>query len=348
MKVEVIPNRGPASMVAELETRMPAAKRIDIASAFVTPPALTRIENLLRRPGKKGPVPVVRMVFGVYQRFTPPGALAKMLRLQKRYPARFMARIAINQRFHWKLFILRQQAKGIYYVGSANLTEDGLAASGELSLKVTAVSSDRIAKSLKKEFEDLWREGSWALTRDLAQEYGKVKRPPVSFLKNKPDGMLSRILEKPARTASPARKRNGKVRLIYFDKFFDVKTISVLRQNTGWDLHTWDCGSFDTRKDFNPILAADTYLIVYNSPKRGDLCMKFARREESAELETKDGRYFISYSYLPGTRGRCYRAIAPALKAAGFTKADLRRDRFLSKREIDSLARILRVPRRML
>ena len=203
MKVEVIPNKGPASMSLEIEHSLNWADEADIASAFVSPAAIKRLDSALSRAKKEKRSLKIRLIFGLYQRFTPPQALDKMHDLQKAHPGKLFVRVARNNRFHWKLYTFRKGNSRRLYVGSANFTEDGLGASGELSVKLTTKASDSIARSLETEFDALWQKGAFLLNQDVLDKYWKVKRPPEIVTAPKKDDAISALLEKAERLPAP-------------------------------------------------------------------------------------------------------------------------------------------------
>jgi HKD family nuclease len=141
MKLEVVPNKGPASMGPELSRGLSWAKSLDIATAFLTVRSLERLEEALMNAQDSGRLLRIRLLCGLYQRFTSAATIRAAVRLQKKYSDQFHIRIARNNRFHWKLYLLHSNAKSCAYVGSANFTEDGLTASGELLRLATRYSN---------------------------------------------------------------------------------------------------------------------------------------------------------------------------------------------------------------
>src|SRR5205807_10354264 len=100
-------------------------------------------------------------------------------------------------------YLFRKNSSRRLYVGSANLTEDGLNTSGEMSLKVSANSSDRITSSLESEFESLWREESFPLNKSVLDNYQKFARPPMIFISPQEDDAISSLLRRPERGPRP-------------------------------------------------------------------------------------------------------------------------------------------------
>src|SRR5437016_4161654 len=132
MKVEPFFNQGIATLEREFQDSVGWAAEVELASAFVTADGLRRLEAVLRHPNS----PLIRILTGLYQQFTSPEVIAGLLRLQRQHSGRFFARIAKNQRFHWKYFCFKKSSAVCAYVGSANLTRDGLTASGEIFVRL--------------------------------------------------------------------------------------------------------------------------------------------------------------------------------------------------------------------
>ena len=179
MKIEAIPNKGPASLGPEITECFDWANNAYIASAFLTLASLKRIEDALIKSEKSQHHIEILLLVGLYQRFTSAKTIEKAFNLQKKYPSKFRIQIARNSRFHWKLYIFGKERSRKIYIGSANFTEDGLTTSGELSVKITAQANEQIFKSLQHEFEEIWRKkkNSFQPNENFLTAYNKLSRP---------------------------------------------------------------------------------------------------------------------------------------------------------------------------
>lgn len=342
MRVEAIPNRGLASMAFELERSLLWAEQVDIASAYVTVAALRQLEHFLEDAQKKKRQLTVRLLFGLYQRFTPPAALDKMLKLQKAYPARLFVRVATNNRFHWKLYLVKNRNSRRLYVGSANLTEDGLSASGELSLKVTANAKDRITHLLEKEFEDLWRDESFILNKSVLNKYQKVKRPPTIVTFPQGDDAISSLLRDAERPPKlPLAKTKPRVAFVPDD--VSDETARIVRTETNWEQNGWNYMCFPRRDWFDHIYDAGVFLYVVFGARPKEYWIRFHRIRDSVELVTPDGNYFIAHSRLANGWWRRYDKVKAELDLVGLTWKKIEADAILNERQIEVLCRLLHV-----
>jgi HKD family nuclease len=353
MKIEVIPNKGPASVGPQLEELLDWSEHICIASAFATPASLDRIETALSQAQENSRRFEVYLLIGLYQRFTSARAIAKALRLQRTYPEMFSIRVARNNRFHWKLYIFGKGNSRKFFVGSANFTEDGLTASGELSVKITAQVDDSISRSLQAEFDTLWDSDRHSFSPGAAflRNYRKLKRPP-HVVRIPTDNSIGRLLYNAERVRKPPRPSNkpsGKVRprLIFADRRLRQDTIDkISRYKNNWDEHDWMY--FCTyRSDFE--YTRNAGLLVYvtdgddEAKSPDEYRIEFHRVDDSAVIQTRDGRYFVAHSRVPYTRSVKYGDVKRELCKVGRTWKKLRSDKFLNEEQIEALCQLLHV-----
>jgi HKD family nuclease len=346
MKVEAIPNKGPARMGPEIEHSLSWAEQVDIASAFVTPAALTRLKSALAQAQKDSRPLKIRLVFGLYRRFTPPQALTKMRQLRRAFPGKFFVRIARNNRFHWKLYIFRCGNSRRLYVGSANFTEDGLDASGELSVKITAKASDSIARLLEDEFDALWQNETLLLSKKVSNLYQEVERPPKEIIFPQRDDAISDLLQEAERPLAPS-PTSPKPRLIFVDKDVSEETKDIISAETQWDAKGWDYTCYAYRQAYDRARNAKVILLVrFDSPK--ECWLEFRRVEEAVEIETPDGKYFIAHSRVPHGWCRKYEEIKQDLIQVGLALEASTSDRNLSAKQAEILCRLLHIkPQRL-
>ena len=125
-----------------LDEKMPYARDVKIATAFVKRSGLKRTANGIEHVLKNGGT--VCVVYGLDFHITDPDALRMFVELSDSYEnclqyAYSEWGLALNHAFHPKLYILAQKAKTHVIAGSSNLTGGGL----ESNVEVNAVVSGR-------------------------------------------------------------------------------------------------------------------------------------------------------------------------------------------------------------
>lgn len=227
-------------MGVEIDHSLKWAHKAEIASAFVTLKALRHLEHALAEAQKKKRSFKVRLLVGLYQCFTSPEALVKVLRLQKAFPGRLYVRVARNKRFHWKLYIFQKANVKRIYVGSANLTDDGLHSSGELSIKLTGKAGEIASDVLSIEFDSIWQDHAFSLSPDIVRKYKKVKRPSITPAVG--DDAIARLLENAEKTTTRSELTTlvSKPRVVFVDENLKEETIEIVGAETEWEKENWD------------------------------------------------------------------------------------------------------------
>lgn len=354
MRLEVIPNKGPASLGPELTRGFSWARSIDIATAFLTTGSLDRIEKALADVRNSGDSMRIRLLCGLFQRFTSADTIQVAVRLQKKFPNQFCIRVARNRRFHWKLYLLRKNSMVLVYIGSANFTEDGLTASGELSIKISSGNDDKLVKSVQSEFDELWgKKNSFAPDDKFLKSYGRLNRPPRVFNESI-DNPVLKLLQEPERindmqhegtgTSHHPKARKPRVRLIYVEYFLQPETKKIIKQKTSWDLNGWDytclaSQNYGPAKNAAALVRAD---FIKKGPE-SRLELAFHTVEDSVKIKTPDGNCFIAHSRIPYSRVRDYQEIKKELTKVGLTWMKLRQDRTLTQVQVQKLCELLRV-----
>lgn len=338
MKIEAIPNKGLASVGAEITDCFGWANNAYIASAFLTLASLERVEEALISSEETRNKIEIRLLVGLYQRFTSAASIAKAYQLQKEHPNKFWVRISRNNRFHWKLYIFAKDSDRRIYVGSANFTEDGLTALGELSVKITAQTTDRISKSLQYEFNSLWEneDHSFSPNDKFLSDYKKLDKPSLQ-IKTSPDDPIAKLLYNAQRIPkNPLPKDEIKSRLIFANDNLSDKTMEkIKKKKNSWDVNNWNYVCLSKN---NYEYARNAKLAIYmthnengKSQVHDDFSISFNRIEDSTELETDDGKYFVAFSKIPYSRTLRYGDVKSKLSKAKLTWEKLSSDRFLSK-----------------
>lgn len=337
MKIEPLFNRGMVTLERQFREAFAWADEADLASAYVTSDGLRRIEAALSDSQCR----VVRLLVGVYQQFTSPTVLGEVWRLQKRHPGNFTARIARNQRFHWKYFVFRSRGMARVYVGSANLTRDGLTASGELCVRIRGGVADAPLRSLHEEFDRVWSSRqSLPLTQQLIRTYKSGYRRPRVEAPSLTG--ISKLLEAPERSAMPVQSRR-KPRVVFASSEVSPDTVRTIRRETNWEKTNWAYTVFPDRASYEKARDAGVLLCVDSFDSSGDYTLEFHRvRDYHDSILTADGKYFIAHLKIPGSWSRSFRSIRTGLRRVGLTKKKLESDRYLNQQQISVLADLMR------
>jgi HKD family nuclease len=353
MKVEAIPNNGPASMGPELDRGLAWATEADIATAFVTPAAVKRLETALSNAHSRRRSLKVRLLVGLYQRFTPPQALARLLSLRREFPGKLFVRVARNKRFHWKLYSFRNGSARRFYVGSANLTQDGMTAEGELCVKITAAARDAVSKSLESEFGALWSDDDKSVTLDgvLLNKYRRVARPSGAFTKPDEDNALGGVLKSPRRPAPEREHAEGvKPRVCFTPYDLQEETLEIVEAETNWDREGWGFTAYKYKAEFDRDLRSRVLVMVTTRQRPREYWLELIRVVDKAVLDTPDGKYFIAHARVSYSRACLYdEEIKGELRRVGLTWAKIKRHASLNVMQLETLCRILHVkPQRVL
>ena len=346
MKIELIPNKGPASMGPEIIANLGWATEVNIASGFVTVPALNYLDATLIKSIKEKRALKIRLIFGLYQRFTPPQALAKMIYLQDKYPGQFFARVAQNARFHWKYYQFKKLSSSKAYVGSANFTNDGLTTEGDLSVKISGQNNDPIIKSLANEFNNLWNEEkSFALNNELLKKYKKIGRPPSFHTDSKEDEQLSSLLKAPVKIKLP-KPQLARPRSVFLDEDLSQETEKIIRTQTDWEKKGWDYLCHPYKNNWELTRSARVILIVTDLDDSNEFTIEWHHVKDSTDaVMTPDGKYFIAHTKVPGGRRYPLAKVKKDLALVGLPLKKVKSDRYLSDLQIDTICRLLHVKR---
>lgn len=340
MKIEAVSNKGPASMGPQIMEQMEWARDAYIASAFVSKVALERIEDSINNNKKLS----IKLLVGLYQRFITAATLSGICKLQKKYPDNFTARIARNSRFHWKLYAFKKGNSSRVYVGSANFTEDGLNTSGELSVKISAYCHENICKALDNEFGKIWNspKHSFKIDHLFVRKYRKFARHP-RFIRSTKDDPIAKFLINPQR---PPRKQPKtykhdtivKTRLVYApDHLNDETEAQLSKYRNNWEENGWGYVCL-SRPYFEYTKKSSLMVFVTHDqdkiPSAADFEIGIYKVEDSAELKTPDGKYFVAYSHIPYSKIVRYGDVKTELRSIGLTWRRLKGNRFLNKEKM--------------
>lgn len=253
-----------------------------------------------------------------------------MQTLQRKNARQLEVRVALNERFHWKLYLFKSHERTTCYVGSSNLTINGLEKNGELNLKL---SDNRPAfEQLNAVFDEMWSKHTLELQPVLAR-YQNLKRPPRQLL-TADDSGLKGILESAKRTThKPGAAQRHKVAFTWITQDMSPNSVRVVRQKTNWDERGWEYMVFENR-GYRDRLYGYGSLVLNDIQPHGRHStfydtLTFYDIQTKKDFKTKDGEFFIAYEKVEGSKSRAVTAeLTARLKSEGGIKkaGDLKRE----------------------
>lgn len=168
MKLGTIDNSGINTLDEYFRITARDALAIDWASAFITDAGIERVLYLLTAAARSGRV---RVLTGIYQGFTEPAALQKLLTAGLTSKGRLEVRVSSDPHFHWKAYHILRKSTAHVVVGSSNLTQDGLSTSGELNLVLSMPRTSLALAELCEPFERHWQHKSFSISSDWLAKY---------------------------------------------------------------------------------------------------------------------------------------------------------------------------------
>jgi len=341
MLIDVVDNRGVTSMAAELEKRFREAGVARLATASLTRDGLAEIERALARGHKSIRI---KLLVGLYNGHTESAALRRLLALQKRTDDSLEVRIAQNPRFHWKVYMFSEQRRRVAYVGSANLTGDGLSTEGEFNLRLSGTSGDPCLVHIEDTFDRSWHKDSVPLDQTITERFTSVSQQSHSITRGI-DPQIRRILR---RVQRPRRIARRKVReeascFTFFEDFAKAKTQREVRDKTRWDSKGWDWMVFNAKAERDRLLEARSFYLAEIHRTGGILSLNDVRDDD--EFRTEDGRYFVAFQKHKGSVAKLLKAkTLKALRDGEFIlrKDDLRRNRTMGFKNRSLLKKLLK------
>ena len=151
----------------------------------------------LKRVLYKGPRKLrVQLLVGLYNGHTEAAALRRLLSLQKRFGKYIEVKVAQNARFHWKIYLFENMSRSTAFIGSSNLTRDGLGLEGEFNIRLVSANTTGTLAHIAETFDRLWKKQSVPLSIEIAEGFV----PAFSASKDltrKIDPIIKEILHRP-------------------------------------------------------------------------------------------------------------------------------------------------------
>jgi HKD family nuclease len=291
----VVNNRGRNTLSEFLRATATPSSRIDIGVAFVSAKGLNSILFRLKQSRGSGRV---RLLTGTYQSFTDPSALRSLMKAEQELKGRLSARLAANDRFHWKAYLVAKGATCFAAIGSSNLTGEGLTEDGELSLVLESRAGSREWTSLTAAFEEEWSSAA-PLSNALIAQY-ETHREAFGVPKTVPPFKLRRSQRAKAVMSTDTQRDVRYWRTNVLGECAK-ETVDFLDDELGW-------ARFES---FNclPKAAKGDRVILFDFTTGRLRTVEIVRTEE-LPFSTPDGRCFQAYREVPRSR---YRRLIPSL-----------------------------------
>lgn len=341
MRLDVVDNEGAATMIAELRKELGSCMIARLATASLTRDGIKFIEEALKDKHRELQV---RLLIGLYNGHTEPAALRRLLRMLKKSDERLEVRIAENPRFHWKMYFFKRKVGVTAFIGSSNLTGDGLGAAGEINVRLTDVGGRGALNHLGETFDRIWSKHSSPLEAKIVEVFSPAFRQSREATRQI-DPLIKQVLRTPQRTLRKKQLRTEPRIITYFDEFADRTTKRMVMDKTAWDGKGWDWMVYPRQTDRDRLRAAGSFYLAELHGNGGHLSLNDVRDED--DFKTEDGRYFVAYQKRKGSISRNLTpSVLSRLKQEGVIKKkeDLHRDRRISRAHREVLDRLLRVP----
>jgi len=343
---DLITNSTNITLESELDFHLQGAQEVCIASAFINQGAVEHLINYLEN--RKQKTKFLRLLVGLYGRFNSPQILSELMRIQNRYSANCQIRIAVNERFHWKCYLLDTGKKQISFVGSANFTSNGISESGEMVVRVVENEKNGFSKRGRDEFNKIFdnAEESFSILQFPLEKYKSLYKPQPYYESNS-DTNLSELLKKPLKPKSAIFKsyKGAKVRLLIQNGYMKVNSVKIVsKYKSEWERLSYDYSCFDSKRNY--IKACEADLILYRERNNeGNWAYTFYQVMDKTEISTPDGKYFIAYKKVKGSLTRKQSIIIKKLEELNISvsKRGTAIDRNLTRKQSDELMKDFRI-----
>lgn len=342
MRLDVIDNSGATSMIAELRNELEICKKARMATASLTRSGIVFIEEALG-DGRKDLH--IQLLIGLYNGHTEAAALRRLFSLQKRFAQLLEIRIARNERFHWKTYLFESKGRAAAFVGSSNLTKDGLGVEGEFNIRLVANNMGGTFGHIADTFDREWARNSVPLNIGIAEGFAETSNRSKEFTRQI-DPIIKELLRKPRRNRVRKTPQISSI-MTSIEGPVGQATIKAVKDKTDWYRKNWQWMVCRRQADRERLFKPGGFYLAEFQGKNVRLSLNDCCAKD--EFTTEDGRFLIAYQKR---RGSVTKTVSPKtlilLKQAGVIKEkeDLRRDRRLSRASREALDAVLRVPQR--
>jgi HKD family nuclease len=332
-KIELIENRGPDNFRDVVNSYLHRATCVRIAVAFVTRKGVNQIIQPLRQVAAHGKV---LLVAGLYQHVTEPSALANLFKVQKQSAGRFQIRISREPKFHKKIYLIQKRQGLSIFMGSSNLTAEGMRSRGETNIAIRSTMNSPTSRHIVEAFEKDWEYSvdlsPHIIRRYRSQRQGKKRTSPLS------KKSLQRIL---GTMKNPPLGNTKRCWRDSINGFALKRTHQIIKETTDWEDRGYLWYSTGAPHQFQ---IGDTVFLFDKTDKR--LKRVLIRDISRCKVSTPDGRHFVAYTHSQSTRRRLGRSLWPLLSPIGITARSCSERRKLGSGAIELLMKILRREKR--
>jgi len=234
MRLDVIDNCGATSMIAELRKELETCRCARMATASLTRSGIGFIEEALH----EGPSTLrIRLLVGLYNGHTESAALRQLLGLQRKHGQKIEIRIAENQRFHWKTYLFESRGRFTAFVGSSNLTKDGLGLEGEFNIRLESKNASGTLAHLVETFDRVWDKQSIPLSIGIAERFSSASNQWRELARNI-DPIIKEILRRPRRKRTIATPKDSSI-MTSIEEIVCRATVKVVKDRTDWYRRGW-------------------------------------------------------------------------------------------------------------
>lgn len=340
-QLALIDNAGPNTLRAALRHRLAAGSEVRMQVAFATMAGVNTLLSALQRAANGGSV---RIIVGLYQGITEPGALRLLLQAADGSSGRLRVRLSKHLQLHAKMYVITTRTRSTCVIGSSNLSRDGLFSSGELNLSINARTSAPLVQAIIRRFDEAWEMDSVDVTRDRILRYEKRRPQPQRRSLSHRD--LREILGSTDRRSVSQRALPSEPLVLWREAihgFATKRTHAVVGDETNWDRrefwwHSCPAGRFHRGHR----------LLVFDFTRKFPVLQIAEVRDTThTSVSTPDGRDFVAYTTVPRCRVRqLTRSLWSKLSDIGIvtTKKQARHPRRLSAEKLPALLQLLRKP----
>jgi len=343
MRLDLIDNDGATCMIDELTKEVGTCRIARFATASLTSSGVQLIERALRAGNLSWHL---RLLVGLYNGHTEAAALRKLLRLQKQRNGRIEVRIARNPRFHWKLYLFESEGRATGFIGSSNLTNDGLSVKGELNVRLTSAGLKGALAHVAETFDRVWEKDSVPLTVGIAEGFAPASTQSKNSL-GQVDPIIKAVLRNPKRITRKRELPRETAVMTSVEGQVGGATIKAVRNKTDWYRKGWQWLVCSLRADQQRLTKAGAFYLAEFQDRKLQISLNDVRGEDY--FRTEDGQYFVAYQKRKGSVIRnASSTFLAGLKREGVIKKkdDFRHDRRLSKSDREALNPLLRVPQK--
>ncbi len=327
MRTELIENKHTNNNFSTLlREALAVADSIELAVAFLSYSGLKEggILNFIKNKEKR-----VRVLTSTRDGITEPKALRKLIKRKN-----VELRLSLDNNFHSKLYIITTRKGKIIFIGSSNLTKNGLSADGELNIMVKCKKEDFFLKECENKFEQWWETSKhteivqcvksyeqYYLSNKKDAESASSKRTQLLWKKHKKILGVKRVKRTPVVLGRKITLKNRPLFQVTFSGRLKKATVDMIkqdRQGSVWERKDWPYFGSSTR-DFYGIIRPGDYLLVYDTKKSQNWLylhrLIASMHRKRIKNRTGEGPYFYAY-----TKNNKWKKISSDWRKNGVTK----------------------------